>query len=198
MNNFSVFFEVGLRHVLDINGYDHILFLLVLTIPYTLKEWKKILLLVTVFTIGHTVSLFLAVFNIISVKAEITEFLILVTILLTAIYNLFIGSKSAKNTPISFVWITTLFFGIIHGLGFSNYFKSLIGGDTSDKLSILLSFATGIEAAQIIVVAFVLLISFLILTLSVFNKRETVLIASAFVVGILFPLLLEKFREGVL
>lgn len=192
MDTFSVFFEVGLRHVLDLNGYDHILFLLVLTVPYSIKEWKKIVLLVTLFTLGHTVSLVLSVFNIITVKAQIIEFLILVTILITALYNIFIASKSNKNTPLSFLWITTLFFGIVHGLGFSNYFKTLIAGNTTDKIAMLFSFAVGIETAQIVVVGSVLLISFLVLTLNVFNKREFTLVVSALVLGIVFPLIINS------
>jgi hypothetical protein len=102
MEVFNVFFEVGLRHVLDINGYDHVLFLLVLTVPYSINEWKKTLLLITLFTLGHTISLLLSVFNIVTVKAEITELFILITILITALYNLFFAGKNLKNHNNSF------------------------------------------------------------------------------------------------
>ena len=192
MEVFNVFFEVGLRHVLDINGYDHVLFLLVLTVPYSINEWKKTLLLITLFTLGHTISLLLSVFNIVTVKAEITELFILITILITALYNLFFAGKNLKNHNNSFVWITTLCFGIIHGLGFSNYFKTLVSSETPNKLVTLFSFAIGIEVAQIIVAVAVLLLSFLTLTLSPLNKREFTLVASAFVLGVVVPLLLEN------
>jgi uncharacterized membrane-anchored protein YitT (DUF2179 family) len=192
MEVFNVFFEVGLRHVLDINGYDHVLFLLVLTVPYSINEWKKTLLLITLFTLGHTISLLLSVFNIVTVKAEITELFILITILITALYNLFFAGKNLKNHNNSFIWITTLCFGIIHGLGFSNYFKTLVSSETPNKLATLFSFAIGIEVAQIIVAVAVLLLSFLTLTLSPLNKREFTLVASAFVLGVVVPLLLEN------
>ena len=192
MEVFNVFFEVGLRHVLDINGYDHVLFLLVLTVPYSINEWKKTLLLITLFTLGHTISLLLSVFNIVTVKAEITELFILITILITALYNLFFAGKNLKNHNNSFIWITTLCFGIIHGLGFSNYFKTLVSSETPNKLVTLFSFAIGIEVAQIIVAVAVLLLSFLTLTLSPLNKREFTLVASAFVLGVVVPLLLEN------
>lgn len=192
MEVFNVFFEVGLRHVLDINGYDHVFFLLVLTVPYSINEWKKTLLLITLFTLGHTISLLLSVFNIVTVKAEITELFILITILITALYNLFFAGKNLKNHNNSFIWITTLCFGIIHGLGFSNYFKTLVSSETPNKLVTLFSFAIGIEVAQIIVAVAVLLLSFLTLTLSPLNKREFTLVASAFVLGVVVPLLLEN------
>ena len=192
MSEFLVFFKVGLFHVLDINGYDHILFLTALTVPYAFKDWKKILVLVSIFTLGHTVSLLLSVFNIIIVKVNIVELLIPITILITAFYNLFTAGKSNKQNSISFIAIITLFFGIIHGLGFSNYFKSILSGEAIDKLPKLLEFAVGIEVAQIIVVVFVLLLSFIFQTLFRFNKRDFTLVMSAFVLGVVVPLIVNN------
>lgn len=192
MQEFWIFFKIGLNHVLDIHGYDHVLFLIALTVPYTFKEWSRILLLVTIFTVGHTLALVLSVFNIIVVKANIVEFIIPITILITAFYNLFTAGKSSKKESITFIGFVTLFFGIIHGLGFSNYFKTILSGEAIDKLPNLLEFALGIEAAQIIVELLVLLLSFVFQTLFRFNKRDFTLTMSAFVIGVVIPLIIDS------
>ena len=159
MSEFWLYFKLGLEHVLDIHAYDHVLFLIALMVPYAFKDWKSIFLLVSLFTFGHTLALILICFwNNITYASKYVEFLIPITILVTALFHLFTAGKSSKKESISFVAIVTLFFGIIHGLGFSNYFKSILPGSAADKLLPLLEFALGIEAAQIIVV-FVVLIS---------------------------------------
>jgi hypothetical protein len=192
MQEFWIFFKIGLNHVLDIHGYDHVLFLIALTVPYAFKDWSRILILVTIFTVGHTLALLLSVFNIVVVKANIVEFIIPITILITAFYNLFTAGKTSKNNGITFIGFVTLFFGIIHGLGFSNYFKTILSGEAIDKLPNLLEFALGIEAAQIIVVLVVLLLSFVFQTLFRFNKRDFTLVMSAFVIGVVIPLIVDS------
>ncbi len=187
-----MYFKIGLHHVLDINGYDHVLFLIALSVPYAFKDWKRILLLVTIFTIGHTLALILSVFNIVTVKASWVEFLIPITILITAFFNLFTAGKSSKQESITFIGAVTLFFGIIHGLGFSNYFKSILPGNPTDKVVPLLEFALGIEAAQIVVVLMVLLLSFIVQTLFRFNKRDFTLVMSAFVIGVVVPMIIDN------
>jgi hypothetical protein len=192
MSDFWIFFKVGLEHVLDINGYDHLLFLIALTAPYVSKDWKRILILVSFFTLGHTLSLLLSVFNVIAVKAVLVELLIPITILITALFNIIIAGKSTKNGNMSFVASITVFFGIIHGLGFSNYFNSILPGKPVDKLAPLFEFALGIEAAQIIVVLSVLILAFIFQTLFRFNKRDFTLIMSSFVIGVVVPLIIEN------
>jgi hypothetical protein len=192
MSDFWMYFKIGLHHVLDINGYDHVLFLIALSVPYAFKDWKRILLLVTIFTIGHTLALILSVFNIVTVKASWVEFLIPITILITAFFNLFTAGKSSKQESITFIGAVTLFFGIIHGLGFSNYFKSILPGNPTDKVVPLLEFALGIEAAQIVVVLMVLLLSFIVQTLFRFNKRDFTLVMSAFVIGVVVPMIIDN------
>lgn len=192
MQEFWIFFKIGLSHVLNIHGYDHVLFLIALTVPYAFKDWKRMLLLITIFTVGHTIALFLSVFNIIVVKANIVEFIIPITILITAFYNLFTAGKSSKKESITFIGFVTLFFGIIHGLGFSNYFKTILSGEAIDKLPNLFEFALGIEVAQIIVVLVVLLLSFIFQTLFRFNKRDFTLTMSAFVIGVVIPLIIDS------
>lgn len=192
MPDFWIYFKIGLQHVLDINGYDHVLFLIALTVPYAFKDWKRVLLLVTIFTIGHTFALLLSVFNIVTVKASLVEFLIPITILITAFFNLFTAGKSSKQESITFIAVVTLFFGVIHGLGFSNYFKSILPGNPTDKVVPLFEFALGIEAAQILVVLSVLVLSFVVQTFFRFNKRDFTLVMSAFVIGVVVPLIIEN------
>ncbi len=191
MSEFWLYFETGLYHVLDINGYDHILFLAMLTVPYTFKDWKNVILLITLFTIGHTLSLILSVYGVVSVNAKMVEFLIPITILAAALYNIIkLGKKSSKNSTINFIAITTLFFGIIHGLGFSNYFKLILGKNASDKMLPLLEFALGIEAAQIIMVLCVLIIGYILQEFFRVSRRDWVLIMSAFTAGIVVPMII--------
>jgi hypothetical protein len=192
MSEFWIYFNIGLNHVLDIKAYDHVLFLIALMVPYSFKDWKRVLLLVTLFTIGHTLSLMMAVYEVIYIKASLVEFLIPITILITALFHLFTAGKSSKKESISFVAIVTLFFGIIHGLGFSNYFKSILPGAATDKILPLLEFALGIEAAQIIVVLVVLILSYMVQTFFRFSKRDWTLVASAFVIGVVIPMIIES------
>ena len=125
MSEFWLYFNIGLKHVLDIDGYDHVLFLIALTVPYAFKDWKRVLILVSIFTLGHTLALLLSVFEVVIIKANLVEFLIPITILITALFHLITAGKSGKKESITFVAFVTLFFGIIHGLGFSNYFMGL-------------------------------------------------------------------------
>ncbi|MFB9077571.1 HupE/UreJ family protein [Flavobacterium procerum] len=186
------FFQIGLKHVLDINAYDHVLFLIALTVPYLFKDWKRILILVSVFTVGHTLALLLSVYGIVAIKVNLVEFLIPITILITAVYHLFTAGKTSKNDSINLVFFITLFFGIIHGLGFSNYFKTILGGSPSSKLLPLGEFALGIEAAQLIVVFVVLVISSIVQTVFRFSKRDWALVMSAFVIGVVIPMIIES------
>ena len=192
MSEFWIYFNIGLKHVLDINAYDHVLFLLALTVPYDFKNWKRILLLVSLFTLGHTLALLLSVFEIVFIKGNIVELLIPITILITALFNIFTSGKSSKKESVTFVGFITIFFGIIHGLGFSNYFKSILAGNATDKLLPLLDFALGIETAQIIVVLVALLLSFVVQTLFHFSKRDWTLTMSAFIIGVVIPMIIQS------
>lgn len=192
MSEFWIYFEIGLRHVLDIKAYDHVLFLIALTVPYAFKDWKKVLLLVSLFTLGHTLALFLSVFEWVVIKVDLVEFLIPITILVTAVFHLLTAGKSAKNESVTVISFITLFFGIIHGLGFSNYFKTLLPGSGSDKLVPLLEFALGIETAQIIVVLIVLILSYIVQTFFRFSKRDWTLVMASFVIGVVLPMILSS------
>ncbi len=192
MDEFIIFSKTGLTHVLNLHSYDHLLFLIALSVPYVAKDWKRILILISSFTLGHTISLLLSVFNIVKVLDSWVELLILATILITAFYNIIIIGKSSKNSTITFIATVTVFFGILHGLGFSNYFNTLLPGKPIDKLLPLLEFSIGIEVAQIIVVIAVLILAFISQTLLRFNKRDFVLLMSSFVLGVVVPLILEN------
>lgn len=189
--NFWFNVQYGINHVLDIKAYDHVLFLIVLAVPYLFKDWKRVLLLVTMFTLGHTLSLVLAVYNIVSVKAVMVEFLIPITILVVALFNVFTSGKGAQKEKVGVLFLSTLFFGLIHGLGFAREFKMLLG-DSDSKLVLLLEFALGIELAQIIIVFVVLLLGYIMQTIFRFNKRDWIMVISAIVVGLVIPMILNS------
>ncbi|MEW4923386.1 HupE/UreJ family protein [Algibacter sp. 2305UL17-15] len=191
LDDFLFNVELGAKHVLDINAYDHILFLMVLTIPYIFRDWKRVLLLVSVFTVGHSLSLGLAAYNIVTVSGVLVEFLIPITILVVAIFNVFTAGKGAKKERIGILFFTTLFFGLIHGLGFAREFKMLLG-DSKQKLVLLLEFALGIEIAQIIIVFIVLFLGYLVQTIFRFSKRDWVMVISSIVIGLVIPMLLNN------
>lgn len=192
MSEFWLYFKLGLNHVLDIHAYDHVLFLIALMVPYAFKDWKRVLLLVSLFTLGHTLSLMLSVYGVVQIDPSLVEFLIPITILVTAGFHLFTAGKSGKKESISFVAIITTFFGIIHGLGFSNYFKTILPGNASDKLLPLLEFALGIETAQLIVVFIVLILAYVVQTFFRFSKRDWALVMSAFIIGVVLPMIIES------
>ncbi len=189
MSDFWLYFNLGLHHVLDWNAYDHILFLVVLTAGYAFSSWKKLLILVTLFTLGHTLSLLLASYNVVSVSGKVIEFLIPITILATALFNLFTAGKEKKVEKIGLFYAVTIFFGIIHGLGFASFFHNL---DTGGKFLPLLEFALGIETAQILVVIAILILAFIFQTIFRFNKRDWVLVVSSVVIGMVIPMLMDN------
>jgi hypothetical protein len=190
-NEFWFNVQYGINHVLDINGYDHVLFLTVLTVPYLFNDWKRVLLLVTTFTVGHTLSLVLAAYGVVKVNASLVEFLIPVTILAVALYNVFTSGKKSKNQKVGMLFFSTLFFGLVHGLGFAREFL-MFAGSTENKLILLLEFALGIEIAQIIIVIVVLILGWIGQTIFRFSRRDWIMVMSAIVVGLVIPMILES------
>jgi hypothetical protein len=112
--------QYGMYHVLNVNAYDHILFLIVLTIPYLFKDWKRVLFLVTIFVLGHSVSLAFATYGVISVSNKWIEFLIPMTILIIALFNVFTAGKKTQNEKVGMIFFIKLFYWLINGLGFLN------------------------------------------------------------------------------
>lgn len=188
MSSFQLYFKLGLQHILDIQGFDHILFVLALCAVYVVRDWKKILILVTAFTIGHSLTLALATFNVIQIRPDVIEFLIPLTIALTAFVTLF-KPKPSTGKGIQMNYLFAVFFGLIHGLGFSNYLKALLGKETSIWQP-LLAFNIGLEVGQIVIVASFLLVTSLV-NLAGVNRKEWALIVSAFVLGVACMLMLE-------
>ncbi|WP_347373774.1 HupE/UreJ family protein [Aequorivita sp. Q41] len=189
MSDFWLYFNLGLSHVLDWTAYDHILFLIVLCAAYTFASWKKLLLLVTMFTVGHTLSLLLAHYHIVSVSSKVIEFLIPVTILAAALFNLFTAGKEKKVEKMGIFYIVTIFFGLIHGLGFASFYNAI---ESDAGVLPLLEFALGIEAAQIIVVLFILIAAFIFQSIFRFNKKDWVLVVSSLVIGMIIPMLISN------
>lgn len=189
MENFALFFELGWQHILDLQGYDHILFVAVLCGIYLIRDWRKVLILVTAFTVGHSITLALSVYDQVRFDTGIIEFLIPVTIVITAVTNIF--HKKQATDRITFNYVMALLFGLIHGLGFSNYLKSLLGKDTS-IVQELLAFNIGLEIGQILIVAVILLISFLAVHIFQVKRREWNLFLSSAIFGIAFLMALER------
>ena len=146
MNSFQLYLTLGFQHIINFNGYDHIVFVLTLCVAYTLTDIKKLLILVTAFTIGHSVTLALSTLNYLLIPAGLIEFLIPVTIFITAISNVFSVNKNQQKI----IYLIVLFFGLIHGLGFSNYLKQLLGEEVS-IVQPLLAFNIGLEIGQILI-----------------------------------------------
>jgi len=192
MSEFSLYFGLGKEHILDyLNGYDHILFVLALCAVYSVHDWKKILVLITAFTIGHSITLALATLEIISVKGELIEFLIPLTIFITSFSNLFREEKSIDKSRVQINYLFALFFGLIHGLGFSNFLRSLLGKD-QNIISQLLAFNLGLELGQIIVVALFLAMSFILIDLIKVSRRDLKLVLSSAIAGIALVLLKDR------
>ena len=192
MQEFWFYIKLGLQHVLDINAYDHILFLTAMALPFTFKSWKNVLWLATVFTVTHCLALVFSVYEIMVVDATWIEFLIPVTILATALFNIVDVLLLKENRTIWFHMLATGFFGLVHGFGFSNYFKMMIMGE-EDKLAPLLGFAGGIELSQLVIVLLVLVLAFVVQTLMNVKQRVFILVGSIVVILITLPLLYETF-----
>jgi len=184
MSSFAIYFQLGLEHILDINGYDHILFIIALCAVFYWKDWDKVLILVTAFTIGHSFTLALATFKILTFSPAIIEFLIPITIFITALSNLL--SKQTKFSLLNYLYAAI--FGLIHGLGFSNYLQSLLGKNANIILQ-LFAFNFGLEIGQLVIVAVFFLLSWLVTEKANLKQKQwsslvsiTVIIVSVYLI----------------
>lgn len=192
MQDFWLYFDLGMTHIADLQGYDHILFVAALCVGYLPRDWKKILILVTAFTIGHSITLALSALGHVTISTEWIEFLIPVTIVITALMNVRHTQGFEKRKKINLVYLLAIFFGLIHGLGFSNYLKSLLGSDQS-IVAQLLAFNIGLEAGQLLIVAAILLISVICVQVFRIERRDFILYSSGAIFGISFLMALERF-----
>ena len=194
MSEFGVYLKLGLQHIADINAYDHILFIIALCATFLVSEWKKVLILVTAFTIGHSITLILAAMDIIPFNASIIEFLIPVTIFLTSIYNIWqLRDTSQEKTfarQTNIKYLLAMGFGLIHGMGFSNYFKSLLG-QAENIVKPLFAFNVGIEIGQLIIVALIFIITSLLYATTNMKQRDWTLFISGATAGIAIILMME-------
>lgn len=192
MNDFWFYIKLGFEHVLDLGAYDHILFLAALAVPFSFKQWKQVVVLATIFTIAHCTSLALSAYDVLKVDVGLIEFLIPVTIALTALFNIYRALKNEGNTGIFFTGLATAFFGLIHGFGFSNYFNMLMA-EEEQKMGPLLGFATGIEFSQVAIIMMVLLFVWLLQDVFDLKKKHFVLGSSILIVLITIPMLIDTF-----
>jgi hypothetical protein len=191
MHEFWMYTQIGFDHIANLSGMDHILFVAALCIRYQLSDWKKWLILVTAFTIGHSVTLVLSVFNYLDFSTNWIEFLIPVTILITSISNMFV-KKFSFNTKFPVIYFFALFFGLVHGLGFSFYLKSLLGMQQNIAPA-LLAFNLGLEIGQILIVMAILVISFIFVTLLKAPRRDIILIVSGGILALSLQMAIERY-----
>lgn len=192
MTQFQLYFGLGKDHILDyVNGYDHILFIVALCSMYLFRDWKRVLILVTAFTIGHSITLALATLDIIPVKRNLIEFLIPCTIFVTAVGNIFRNEQRLSDHNIHTNYFFALFFGLIHGMGFSTFLKSILGQNENIVLP-LFAFNIGLEFGQIVVVFIFLLLSFFLVDILTVNRRDWKMVISAAVAGIALIMIKER------
>jgi hypothetical protein len=189
MSDFGFYFKLGWEHIISIGALDHQLFILALAAIYLLKDWKQVLILVTAFTIGHSITLALSVFDIIRFSAKWVEFLIPCTIVVTAIINLFQKSFTPRSVRINY--FLALFFGLVHGMGFANSIRFMLASDQSIGWG-LFGFNIGLEVGQIAVVLSILLFSTILISLFKVNRRDWVIFASAGIFGLALKMALER------
>jgi hypothetical protein len=190
-SEFSIYLGLGFDHILDINGYDHILFVIALCAVYQISEWKKVAILATSFTFGHSVTLALSALDMVSVNGGLIEFLIPLTILLTALYNVY--NRRSSSISISIKYSLAAFFGLIHGLGFSNFFRSAtVPGIDEGFITQLLAFNLGVELGQLIIIAFILGLTYVFLEIIKVKVREWNLFISGATAGLSIAMIIER------
>jgi hypothetical protein len=190
VDSFLFFLEQGFFHVLDGNTYDHMLFLIVLLVTYSFKELVKVIYAISMFTFGHSLTLLLSSYQIVSVNINYIEFLIPMTLVVFAVYTIFTVGKTSKKGNFYFQIIMSLFFGLIHGLGFAKGFNAIVG--SANKFISLLEYSLGIEAAQLVAAVVILFIGYIFQTIFRFSKRDWTLVISSVVLGLVIPMLITN------
>ncbi|HKK80541.1 MAG TPA: HupE/UreJ family protein [Phaeodactylibacter sp.] len=197
VSTFQSYLQLGFHHIADLTAYDHILFIVALCAIYQLREWKRVVLLATAFTIGHSLTLALAVLGVIPVNTAWVEFLIPVTIMGTALYNVVVHKQeqqlSTFGQRMRLNYLFALLFGLIHGMGFSNFLRSsLLPGQEDQLVRQLFAFNIGVELGQLLIVGVILLLSFLALNVLRIRQRSWNLFVSGGAFGIALIMALER------
>lgn len=199
MNEFWLWFSTGTRHILDWNGYDHILYVMALCVLFSFREWKPLVILVTAFTIGHSLTLAASVLQLFTVKQAWIEVLIPLTILLTCVVNIAGRHKTAlrrgpETVSYRLSYSLALLFGFIHGMGFSYLLKSMLG-KSENLVFPLLSFNLGLEAGQLIIVVAMLILSVFLIRFTRIKITDYQFFVSSAVFGIAFLLFVQRLND---
>lgn len=197
MSEFAGYFQLGWQHIIAWEGADHILFIVALSAIYLLGDWKKVLILVTAFTVGHSITLALSVLNVVRVPTRLIEFLIPVTIFITALFNIVRRADAERPGAIQLNYFFALFFGLIHGMAFSNQLRSLLGSDTT-LVTPLLGFNLGLELGQVLIVITALLAGGIIVNATGVKRRDWTMFLSSAIFGIAFMMAIDRFRELII
>ena len=192
MDIFTAYFLMGFDHISDIQGYDHMLFVIILCSIYRTSDWKKVAILITAFTIGHSTTLALSALKLIITNTYLIEILIPVTILCTGIANLFYD-PDAKQRNVNYNYLLALTFGFIHGMGFSNFFNALMG-DSMNILYPLFAFNVGLEAGQLLIVAVFFGIYYLLNKAFKIEQSNWILFIAGAGAGISIIMILERIK----
>ncbi len=194
MSEFQAYLQLGFEHITDPNGYDHILFVVALCAIYAFRYWKKVLILITAFTLGHSVTLALATLKLITYSSDVIELLIPITIFITALSNFSENSQGEAKSP-KLRYVLAASFGLIHGMGFSNYLRSLLGEQESIIMP-LFAFNLGLELGQLLIVAIALGIASLFVEVLRVKRLTWNHLISGIVAGMALSLILnnELFR----
>ena len=196
LSEFLVFLRLGFEHIADFRGYDHILFIVALCAGYEPRNWKQLLILVTAFTVGHSITLALATYRIITINDALVEFLIPLTIFVTGIVNILVSSPDGggmleKKGTRQLQYLLALGFGLIHGMGFSNFLRALLGGEEGIALP-LFSFNVGLELGQLLLVLAVLALTSLLVSFARMRRHDWILVLSGATSGIALTLMVER------
>ena len=189
MNDFLFYLNLGWEHIISLDALDHQLFVLVLVAVFVMKDWKDILWIITAFTIGHSITLALSVFDIVRAPAKWVEFLIPLTIVITAFDNILMRNR--PNNLMKMNFYLALFFGLIHGMGFANTARMMIANEQHIFVP-LLGFNIGLELGQIAVVAAILVVQFILLNLLKVNRKDWIMFISSGVFALSLKMTLER------
>ncbi len=191
MSVFRMYLDLGFEHIINFNSYDHILFIVTLCGIYLLNQWKNVIILVTAFTIGHSITLVLATLGLIFISSYIVEILIPVTILITSVFNIVHKGTEYSRTLHIIKYITALFFGLIHGLGFASSLQSMMGGE-DNLLTPLFAFNVGLEIGQLLIVFVILSVAVIFIKRLRVKRREWNLVISGAGAGVALLLIIER------
>ena len=197
MDDFLLYLRLGFDHITDPRGYDHVLFVVALCAVYTIRQWRQVLVLVTAFTIGHSITLALATLRLVNYSTALIELLIPLTILVTAVANFFYNEpkkrllRTTKQSIVTWRYSLALGFGLIHGLGFSNYLRSLLGREAAIGQP-LLAFNIGLELGQLLIVGLVLAVAYVVLDVLKSSRLRWSLIVSGVVAGMALSLIINN------